>query len=169
MKLMTLTLPVLLGSVLLNAQQASPALSKTKEVEVYFRYENNGGPLVSGELYTLTRRVSKTAPLQGALAALVSRTTAEEENLGYQSAAYVEGMQLKSARIKRGIVYAHFTRPPIQGSPPDMASLKFEEAVIKTAKRFPGVRKVVVCVNGMNEFGIGVVEDAPRRCPKEVK
>ena len=28
-------------------------------------------------------------------------------------------------------------------------------------------KKAIFCGNGMNEFGIGLVEDAPRPCPKE--
>jgi hypothetical protein len=42
----------------------------------------------------------------------------------------------------------------------------FAGAVTETAKQFRGVRKVEVCVNGLNEFGIGMVSDAPVPCPK---
>jgi spore germination protein GerM len=155
-------------SASVNAQKSSSASANTREVNVYYVYETSGGPLVSGELYSIVRWVSKRAPLQAALKALVEGPTSEVANLGYQSPAYAEGMKLASAKIKRGIAYAYFTRPPMPGNPPDMASLRFEEAVVKTAKQFPTVRKVVVCVNGIMEFGIGLVEGAPSPCPKEI-
>lgn len=159
---------LLFPSLVLNAQKSPPSRTQTKEVKVYFVYENSEGPLVSGNLYALTRQVSKIAPLQGALEALVADPTEEEAKQGYNSAAYTAGMKLASARIKRRIAYAYFTRPAIEGSAPDLASLKFEEAVTRTARQFPTVKKVVVCVNGQMEFGIGLVEDAPKPCPREV-
>ena len=163
------TAALLTATASVNAQAPSPPRAGTREVNVYFVYENSGGPLVSGELYSIVRWVSKTSPLQAALKALIAGPTSEEANLGYQSPTYAEGMRLASAKIKRGIAYAYFTRPPMPGNPPDLASLKFEEAVVKTAKQFPTVRKVVVCVNGIMEFGIGLVEGAPAPCPKEVR
>lgn len=149
-----------------NAQTSAGPRPRTKTVRVYFVYEGTDSTR-AGEIYALKRKVSLTAPLQGALEALVNGPTDDEAKHGYQAATYAEDMKLASVKIKRRIAYAYFTRPPIQGSPPDLASLKFKEAVTRTAKQFPGVRKVVVCVNGQNEFGIGMVEDAPRPCPKE--
>ena len=44
--------------------------------------------------------------------------------------------------------------------------LRFQEAVVKTAKQFPSVKKVIVCVNGLNEFGIGLVLDEAVPCQR---
>ena len=78
--------------------------------------------------------------------------------------------KLSSVKIKRGVARIDFTRT-IRGkedyNPGDLLTLRFEAAVKKTAKQFPAVKKVIVCVNGVNEFGIGMVIDTPVPCPKD--
>jgi spore germination protein GerM len=80
-------------------------------------------------------------------------------------------MKLVSVKLKNGVAQIDFSRQLNKDqsnfNPGDLLTLSFESAVIKTAKQFPAVKKVVVCVNGMNEFGIGMVIDAPIPCPKE--
>src|SRR4030095_14605245 len=106
--LIVIALTALGSVVLVSAQDALASSEKTREFKVYFTYENSDGPLTSGELYPLKRRVSSIAPLQGALSALVEDPTAAETKLGYYSTAYTKGMKLGSAKIKRGIAYAYY-------------------------------------------------------------
>ena len=159
----------LASSALASAERPAALPFATREIRVYFLYENSKEPEKSGELLPVKREVYRVNVLESALRELIAGPTAEEEKQGYQPVTYTAGMKLASVKIKRGIAYAYFTRPEIQGSAPDLASLKFEDAVIKTAKQFREVKKVVACVNGQIEFGIGMVENVPRPCPKEVR
>jgi len=98
---------------------------------------------------------------------MLKAPTEAEQKLGYFSADYGD-MKLVSVKLKRGTARIDFSRVIRDDyNPGDLQTLAFESAVIKTAKQFPAVKKVIVCVNGMNEFGVGKVIDAPVPCPKE--
>ncbi len=136
-----------------------------KVVDVYFYFLGTQG--VESEILPLKRKVSSKAPLFPAIEELLKAPTAEEQALGYASAGYGD-LKLISVKIKQGTARVDFTRTISEDfNPGDLQSLAFESAVIKTAKQFPAVKKVIVCVNGMNEFGVGMVIDAPEPCPKE--
>jgi len=139
--------------------------SKLKEIrKVYFHFIGDG---TDSKILPLKRRVSRKAPLLQAIEAMLKEPIEAEQKLGYYSAGYGD-MKLVSVKLKRGVARIDFSRPIRDNyNPGDLQTLAFESAVIKTAKQFPGVKKVIVCVNGINEFGIGLVEDAPRPCPKE--
>jgi len=140
------------------------AQAKLKEVNVYFMFLGTDG--AHSDLLPLKRKVSATAPLVPAMEALLSDPSAEEQKKGYVSASY-GAMKLVSAKINKGTARIDFSREiKPDYNPGDLQTLAFESAVTKTAKQFPGVRKVVVCVNGMNEFGVGMTVDAPIACPK---
>jgi hypothetical protein len=136
----------------------------TKKVKVYFMFIGPGGG--DSKILPLKRKVSAAAPLFPAIAAMLEPPTEAEQKLGYVSASYGD-MKLESVKLTKGQVRVDLTRvirPDY--NPGDLQTLYFEEAVIKTAKQFPSVRKVMVCVNGINEFGIGLVEGRPYPCPK---
>lgn len=139
--------------------------SGLKEVDVYFHFIGAEG--TESEILPLKRKVSARAPLRPAIEEMLKEPTEAEQKLGYYSAGYGD-LKLVSVKIKRGAARIDFSRTIRDDyNPGDLQTLAFESAVIKTAKQFPSVKKVIVCVNGMNEFGIGLVEDAPRPCPKE--
>ncbi len=142
-----------------------PAELKLREVKVYFHFIGTEG--LESKIIPLKRKVSAKAPLFPAIEAILKDPTEAEQKLGYHSAGYGD-MKLVSVKLKRGVARIDFSRAIRDDyNPGDLQTLAFESAVIKTAKQFPAVEKVVVCVNGINEFGIGLVEDAPRPCPKE--
>ncbi|MGI8641841.1 MAG: GerMN domain-containing protein [Pyrinomonadaceae bacterium] len=138
-----------------------------KKVKVYFweiNKETEGDDLIA-----FTREVDAKSPLRPTIEALIAGPTTEEEAKGFTGVDYGD-LKLSSVKIKRGVARIDFTRT-IRGmedyNPGDLLTLRFETAVIRTAKQFPTVKKVIVCVNGMNEFGIGMVIDAPVPCPKD--
>lgn len=142
-----------------------PAELKLREVKVYFHFIGTEG--LESKIIPLKRKVSAKALLFPAIEAILKDPTEAEQKLGYHSAGYGD-MKLVSVKLKRGVARIDFSRAIRDDyNPGDLQTLAFESAVIKTAKQFPAVKKVVVCVNGINEFGIGLVEDAPRPCPKE--
>jgi spore germination protein GerM len=110
--------------------------------------------------------VDKKAPLRPTIEALIAGPTPAEDPSRFASVAYGD-LKLSSIKVKRGTARIDFTRELRDDyNPGDLETLRFEAAVIRTAKQFPEIKKVVVCVNGLNEFGIGLVEDSPRPCPK---
>jgi spore germination protein GerM len=146
-------------------QAQGSAVSKLKEVKVYFHFIGSEG--TQSKIIPLKRKVSAKAPLLPAIEAMLKKPTKAEQKRGYQSAGYGD-MKLISVKLKRGGARIDFSRTISDDyNPGDLETLSFENAVIKTAKQFPSVKKVVVCVNGMNEFGVGMVIDAPVPCPKE--
>jgi spore germination protein GerM len=161
--LLAILLIVALSGIFVHAQM--PTDAKLKEVDVYFWFIGTEG--IEDEILPLKRKVSAAAPLRPAIEEMLKVPTEAEQKLGYVSTSYGD-LKLVSVKIKRGTARIDFSRIISDGyNPGDLQTLKFESAVKKTALQFSAVKKVVVCVNGMNEFGIGLVEDAPRPCPKE--
>ena len=145
-----------------------PAAAQTadlKKVTVYFwEFNREGG---GDDMIPFKRYVDKTAPLRPTIEALLAGPTVAENRKRYGSVAYGD-LKLSSIKITGGTARIDFTRVISEdNNPGDLQTLRFEAAVIRTAKQFPEIKNVIVCVNGINEFGIGLVEDAPRPCPKD--
>lgn len=152
---------VMFSSIFAHAQKTSDL----KKVDVYFLFIGTEG--INDELLPLKRKVSRKAPLFPAIEELLKKPTADEQKLGYVSPGYGD-LKLVSVKLKRGTARIDFSRTISNDyNPGDLQTLKFEAAVKKTAMQFSAVKKVVVCVNGINEFGIGLVKNAPHPCPKE--
>ncbi len=158
-----LIVTLLFGSFNADAKKISNAQSKA--VKVYFLKDpyDNSDPKNPGGLGAVTRKVSAKSPLRGALLALTAGPTAAEEKRGYASSTW--GIKLLSVKIKDGTAYTYFTMPEGAMFSGDNSPFIFEDAVEKTALQFPNVRKVVVCLDGILDFG-SESEDPPRKCPK---
>ncbi|MEP6901602.1 MAG: GerMN domain-containing protein [Actinomycetota bacterium] len=157
-----LILTVLVGLTLVGGNAQT---NKSRKVKVYFWEFNK--QTKGDELTAFTREVDAKSPLRPTIEAFVAGPTAEEEAKGFSGLAYGD-MKLASVKIKNGTARIDFTREiRADYNPGDLETLRFEDAVTRTAKQFPTVKKVVVCVNGINEFGIGMVIDRPKPCPKE--
>ena len=144
---------------------SAPAFAQVgqlKKVSVYFwEFNREGG---GDDLIAFTRHVDKKAPLRPTIEALLAGPTAAEDPSRFASISY-GGIKLSNSVVKRGTARLEFTRAMREDyNPGDLETLRFESAVIRTAKQFPEIKKVIVCVNGMNEFGVGMVIDAPEPC-----
>lgn len=147
--------------IFVHAQKSSDL----KEVNVFFEFIGTEG--TESEILPRKRQVSRNAPLFPAIEEMLKKPTADEQKLGYVSTSYGD-LKLVSVKLKCGTARIDFSRTISDDyNPGDLQTLNFEAAVKKTAMQFPTVKKVVVCVNGMNEFGIGMVIDAPVPCPSE--
>ena len=147
--------------IFVHAQKSS----NLKKVDVYFYFIGTEG--VEDEILPLKRMVSTSAPLRPAIEEMLKEPTEDEKKLGYESLNY-DKLKLVSVKLKKGTARVDFSRVVGENTNPgDLLTLRFEEAVKKTVMQFPNVKKVIVCVNGMNEFGVGMVIDAPEPCPKE--
>ncbi len=164
-KILAFLVIIISPCVSVHTQKSSD--SKLKEVKVYFHFIGTEG--LESKILPLKRQVSANAPLRPAIEELLKEPTEAEQKLGYQSAGY-DKMKLVSVKLKNGTARIDFSRELEKDcsdyNPGDLLTLSFESAVIKTAKQFRAVKKVVGCVNDMNEFGIGMVIDAPLPCPK---
>lgn len=145
--------------VAVNAQTGSGL----KKVTVYFwEFNREGG---GDDLIPFTRYVDKKAPLRPAIEALIAGPTEKEAAGRYEGVAYGD-LKLESVKIKNGTARIEFSRVVGDINPGDLLTLRFETAVIRTAKQFPEIKKVIVCMNGIVEFGMGLVDNVPRPCPR---
>ena len=138
---------ILFGSTKTVAQQ------KTQQVRIYlccyFDYDPNDSKNIFG-LSPVLRSVSASAPLRGALEALLAGPTIAEEAKGITTST--SGVKLASVNIKNGTAYTYFTQPSGTGFPGDMAPSRFRDAVERTAKQFSSVKKVIICLDGILNF-----------------
>lgn len=148
-----------------SALHAAAQSHEMKKVKVYFwEFNREGG---GDDLIPFKRLVDKKAPLRPTIEALLAGPTVAENRKRYGSVAYGD-LKLSSIKITGGTARIDFTRVVREdNNPGDLQTLRFEAAVVRTAKQFPEIKNVIVCVNGINEFGVGLVEDAPRPCPKD--
>jgi hypothetical protein len=143
------------------------AQARTTPAKIYFRKsQDSHDPQNPYNLYAATRQVPARAPLRSALEALTAEPTAAEEAEGYLSSTF--GIKLVSVRVRNGIAYTRFTQPPGAAFPGDAAPFIFADAVEKTAQQFSTVKKVVVCLDGILNFG-DESGGPSKRCPREPK
>ena len=136
---------------------------QTLEVTVYFWEFNRDEP--GDDMIPFKRVVDAKAPLRPTIEALIAGPTDAEAAGKYASVAYGK-MKLSDVRVKGSTARIDFVRKIREDyNPGDLETLRFEATVIRTAKQFPNIKKVIVCVNGINEFGIGMVEGRPKPCP----
>lgn len=142
--------------VTLMSGYASPAVSATverrKEVRVYFWSERDSTEKNPLGLSAVRRMVDGREPARAALQALLRGPSAAEQRQGYLSLS-VEEFNIGLLSIRNGTARVNFVasrRWP--GWPGDMSPGRFREAVTRTLKQFPTVRRVVISVNGDAKF-----------------
>jgi len=159
--LAVMTIALTSGVVGRGQTEAAGAL---KEVKVFFYFIGKDG--TDEQILPVKRQVSAAAPLYPAIEAILEGPTAAEKALGYTTTRYGP-MKLLSVKFTKTTARIDFSREILPNSNPgDLETLRFREAVMRTAEQFPSVKKVIVCVNGMNEFGVGMEIDRPIPCPK---
>lgn len=148
--------------------RGEPALprAQTREVSIYLHrmVEDEKTGIPKRYLLEVKRRVDARAPLEGALRALLGGATNEETKRGMHS--FIYGVELESVRIKNKAARVDFTfnRRTNSWLDPTMEAF-FNEAVERTAKQFAGVKRVLVCVDGIENFFLS--ERFHRKCPKK--
>ena len=160
-------LPVILFGLLVCLQPAAAQSSsqRLKEVKIFLAkqpYDNSDSNNPHG-FATVTRRVNAKSPLRAALVALTKGPTEAEKKQGYESPTF--GIQLLSVTLKRGVAYTYFTMPEGATFSGDGSPFIFEDAVRRTALQFPTVRKVVVCLDGILDFG-SESDEPDKKCPR---
>lgn len=136
---------------------------KTREVNIYLYRSVEAEPTNILELVEVKRHVDAHAPLKEAIQALVEGATNEEEKNGMLS--FIYGVELKSVQIKNQTARVDFEFDKRTNSwlDPTMEAL-FNRAVEKTATQFPEVKRVLVCVDGIENFFLG--KEFHKKCPE---
>lgn len=156
----------LLGcAILLNIAAFNvDARPSKKEVRIYLgSYKEaecgNDNPFC---IKPVRRMVDSRSPALGAMKALIAGPTAEEKSKGLY-APYTENLSIKRLVITKGNAYISLrtTRKGWLRWPGDMAPSRFAEAIEKTLKQFPGVRRVTICLDGHTDLDSG--EGGPRK------
>jgi spore germination protein GerM len=146
----------LLALIILLSGSASPAASakvqRKKEVRVYFWRDSDSTTANVFGVTPVKRMVNAMQPARGALEALLQGPSAAEQGKGYLSLS-VEELAIGALSIKGGTASVNFVASRTwPGWPGDMAPGRFREAVTRTLKQFPTVKRVVVSVNGDKKF-----------------
>lgn len=139
--------------------------SDTRQVQVYFFTEEDlelKQPSRSRRaavenllaLVAVRRMVSATTPARGAIEALIAGPTDEEKTRGLRS-PYAEDLLIKSLEISKGTARISLVSKCADCArwPGDLAPWRFGEAVERTLKQFPTVKRVVICLDGVENFG----------------
>lgn len=136
------------------------------EVQVYFPKEGDAADSNSNpwNLQPVARTVSAAAPLRPAIEALLAGPTDAEKQQGF-GALDVDGIYVVKVAVKNGTAYASFAHRKGTGWSGDLSPFSFGDAVERTMKQFPHVRRAIVCVDGAVNFGDE--SGGPiKRCPK---
>ncbi|HJQ69460.1 MAG TPA: GerMN domain-containing protein [Blastocatellia bacterium] len=154
-------LALLAGSPCAYTQRARP---DKRQVRVYFFTEEDleskkpsrSRRAASENLLALVpvfRMVSVTTPARGAIEALIAGPTDEEKSRGLRS-PYAEGLSIKALEIDGGTARISLASKCADCPrwPGDLAPWRFREAVERTLKQFPTVKRVVICLDGVENF-----------------
>ncbi len=139
------------------------AQEKMQEVKIYLR--KTGADYASQHpsgWFEVKRAVDAKSPLRSALEILTVGSTADEEKNNLSSSTF--GIELVSLRIKNKTAYTSFTMSGGAAFPGENAPFIFIEAVEKTALQFKGVKKVVVCLDGVLNFWSEDDEAPTQKC-----
>ena len=161
---LALVLVLAAGDLASSAQQA-PASAK-RLIWVYLYPSDEAGPegrAISQRaarenalaLVPVQREVSVVSPARGALEALIAGPTVDEKTRGLL-APYTEGLTITNLKIINGTARVSLASscgdcPP--RFPDDLAVWRFTEAINRALKQFPNVRRVMICLDGFEDYG----------------
>lgn len=137
---------IIKGKVIVNKNSFEMNEPKWRKVKLYFWRPNDEGKNGNFVLGTVEREVSANAPLEPTLQNLFIGVAKNEEGQGFTSPTF--GMKFEGVVLKNGVATVKFSQPPDQTNYGSLGPFIFLEAIEKTARQFPTVKKVVVCAIG---------------------
>jgi hypothetical protein len=162
-KMKKLILQILIVAIVSTAGFIPVGAQKTTlEAKIYLLKTGADSANYPSGLFAVKRQVDRQSPLRSALEILTDGPTDDEETQ-QNLASSTFGIKLVSVRIKNKTAYANFTMPEEARFPGDGAPFIFADAVKKTALQFGGVKRVIVCLDGILDFG-SESEAPPKRC-----
>ncbi len=121
-----------------------------RKVKLYLWRFNDNDPNKNFVLGTVNREVNSAAPLLPTLEELFKEVTQDEETKGFGSPTF--GMKFEGVVLKNGVAIVKFSQPKDETNYGTPGSFIFAEAIEKTAKQFPTVKKVEICAVGDTLF-----------------
>ncbi len=150
--LMAVALLFLVLAPVYNAQTTAARAQAKKSVQVFFWRDRESSVKNPYGISAVTRSVSARSPAREALEALLKGPTVEEQKQGYLT-MYVEEFSISLLRIKDGTARVSFVASRNwPGWAGDLSPGRFREAVTRTLKQFPNVRRVIISINGDTKF-----------------
>ncbi len=120
------------------------ASTRSKEVKI-FLWDANSKDTGLG-LVPVERSVGAAAPLRPTLQMLFAGPSAEETAKGLSSSTF--GMKFENLSFQNGVATVKFSQPPGQTNYGSLGPMIFSEAIERTVKQFPTVKRVHVCAVG---------------------
>jgi hypothetical protein len=134
---------ILKNKVIVNKNSFEDDNFRKVKIYLYRPNDEGKGNFVLG---TVEREVLAKTPLFYTLESLFIWNNQAEEKQGFSSSTF--GMEFKGVVLKDGIATVKFSQPKDQTNYGSLGPFIFLEAIEKTAKQFPTVKKVVVCAIG---------------------
>lgn len=166
--LMTVVLAlVAVGAAAADGAAQSRRPARVREVKIYFPKDGESSDMNRNpfNLQPVGRKVRAASPMRPTIEALLKGPTEAEEREGFH-ALDAQNMYITRLTVRGGTAHASFSR---RGGPQwagDLAPETFRQSVTRTLRQFPEVRRTIVCVDGLLNFG-GAGEEVPdRKCPK---
>lgn len=138
------------------AGQKKSKQKKTREITIYVYQrpaETNGE--FYGQIVSVRRTVADDKPLGAAMKSLLEGATEAEQKDGL--ASFIFGLKFVSVRVKNKTAQVNFkfedektAEESWEGGGFDHTN--FVKAVEQTARQFPGVERVEICVNGVKNY-----------------
>lgn len=146
---------VLLGLAILGPGSSVFAQAKARQVKIFLG-SNREQDCKPNDVYCLvpvSRTINGPAFAFGAVNALLAGPTEAETSRGLY-APYTEKLTIRSLRVAKGTARLSLrtTLPGIARWPGDLAPARFQMAIEQTLKQFPTVRRVVICLEGYEDF-----------------
>jgi hypothetical protein len=153
--ILTAALVLIAGGQSFKTEAQSKQPARKIQVNVFLPKDGDAPDPSSNpsNLQPVRREVNAAAPVRPALEALLKGPTREEARSGF-GGHDVRGLYIVKVAVKSGTAYASFAhRKSWLGWSGDLSPLAFGDGVERTLMQFPGVRRTVVCVDGVVNFG----------------
>jgi hypothetical protein len=152
--ILAVALVLITGGIVAKAEaQTKQRASKKKSVQIFLPKEGDAPDPRSNpsNLQPVIREVNAAAPLRPAIEALLAGPTRQETRQGF-GGHDVRSLYIVKVAVKDGTAYASFVHRNRAGWSGDLSPLAFGDGVERTLKQFPGVRRTIVCVDGVVNF-----------------
>jgi hypothetical protein len=131
------------------------------DLTIYYWRPNDKGTdkeyFLMGYMKQFPRTIS---PLRLALATLFGPVSKADQQGGWESAVF--GMKFEGVVLKNGVATIKFSQGSGKRAMPKFAGQMFLEAVEKTARQFPTVKKVEICEVGGTTFAFDLTPQIPK-------
>ena len=131
---------------------------KSRNVMIYLWDFNDNNNTDGISLKPATRSVSGLAVLRRSLEMLFAGPTDEEKSLS----SVTFGMKFEDVKLQKGVALVKFSQPPNETNYGSRGPAIFSEAIAKTAKQFPTVKRVQICAIGETLFDAQLEKPFPK-------